>query len=217
MTTRRRAATAGKGAIRTVNHAADPAVGTGRATASEARLAPPVVFFVEGTAKTKGSFVPIPTADGVVVKRSSKGGAAWERAVRRAAWVAYRKAGLEVSADAPAIGKGRPVAVSALFVLPRPKYHLDRSGAVREEYIAAVPVVLRDGDKLLRAVFDGLTGAAYVDDGQVTNWQGAKVFAVGGEPVGAYVSVRDARRPLVGGLERSARLAAQVGAAARGV
>lgn len=191
--TRHRAATAkGRVSSRTKQAAMKGGLTeAGRATGGEARIVPPVVFFVAGEAKTKGSFVPIPTASGgVVVKRSSKGGAGWERAVRRAAWEAYRGVGLDVSADRPAIGKGTPVRVVALFVLPRPGYHYAKSGDLLVRFLAASPVVLRDGDKLLRAVFDGLTGAAYVDDGQVTEWQGAKVYVRPNEAPGAWVSVK---------------------------
>lgn len=193
MNTRHRAATAKGRASRTTKQAAKTGglEEAGRAMGGEARIVPPVVFFVEGEAKTKGSFVPIPKASGgVAVKRSSKGGAAWERAIRRAAWAAYRAAGLDVSADRPAIGKGVPVRVVALFVLPRPGYHYAKSGELLVRFLAASPVVLRDGDKLLRAVFDGLTGAAYVDDGQVTEWQGAKTFVRTNETPGAWVSVK---------------------------
>ena len=48
------------------------------------------------------------------------------------------------------------------------------------------PCVAPDLDKLIRAVLDGLTAIAYIDDGQVTRITARKVY---GETPGALISV----------------------------
>lgn len=70
-----------------------------------------------------------------------------------------------------------PVRVVASFVLPRPK-------SVRREY----PSVRPDVDKLLRALFDGITDAEVVwrDDSQVVSVETSKVY--GAEP-GVHVEI----------------------------
>lgn len=78
---------------------------------------------------------------------------------------------------------GRPldgaVRVVASFVLPRPR-------SVRREY----PSVRPDVDKLLRALFDGITDAEVVwrDDSQVVSVETSKVY--GAEP-GVHVEIAE--------------------------
>ena len=53
----------------------------------------------------------------------------------------------------------------------------------------ALPEVKPDGDKLLRATADALTGILFVDDGQVTDWIARKRYATAEEPCGAWIEV----------------------------
>lgn len=53
----------------------------------------------------------------------------------------------------------------------------------------ALPEVKPDGDKLLRATADALTGILFVDDGQVTDWIARKRYATADDPVGAWIEV----------------------------
>ena len=46
-----------------------------------------------------------------------------------------------------------------------------------------------DGDKLLRATADALTGILFVDDGRVTDWIARKRYATAEEPCGAWIEV----------------------------
>ncbi|MFI9331932.1 RusA family crossover junction endodeoxyribonuclease [Kitasatospora sp. NPDC052868] len=73
------------------------------------------------------------------------------------------------SGSPPAAPLAGPLAVAVVFTMPRPgRIPGDRLGW---------PAVRPDGDKLLRAVFDGLTDArAWGDDGQVVQWSGIKVY-----------------------------------------
>ena len=54
----------------------------------------------------------------------------------------------------------------------------------------APPMLQRpDLDKLLRSTCDGLTGAAYVDDSQVTHISSEKRRAEPGEQTGAHITL----------------------------
>jgi Holliday junction resolvase RusA-like endonuclease len=44
-----------------------------------------------------------------------------------------------------------------------------------------------DGDKLMRAALDALTGVVYKDDSQVARWSGSKTYST--EPEGVWISV----------------------------
>jgi crossover junction endodeoxyribonuclease RusA len=71
-----------------------------------------------------------------------------------------------------------PLELSVIFYLPRPKTVQDR------EY----PSVMPDVDKLLRAVFDSLSGVIYVDDSRVVRVSAEKVYADARGP-GALIRV----------------------------
>jgi Holliday junction resolvase RusA-like endonuclease len=60
-----------------------------------------------------------------------------------------------------------PLELSVIFYLPRPKTVQDR----------AYPAVMPDVDKLLRAVFDSLSGVIYVDDSRIITVSAQKRYA----------------------------------------
>lgn len=91
----------------------------------------------------------------------------WATAVGWAAKAAHRAA--------PWTG---PIGLEVTFYVARPK-------SVRR----ALPEVKPDGDKLLRATADALTGILFVDDGQVTDWIARKRYATAEEPCGAWIEV----------------------------
>lgn len=67
-----------------------------------------------------------------------------------------------------------PVHVDITFTFPRPASHLLVSGVPRK----SAPAYPRlDLDKLVRAVFDGLTGVAWHDDSQVVSFTAEKRYA----------------------------------------
>jgi Holliday junction resolvase RusA-like endonuclease len=59
-----------------------------------------------------------------------------------------------------------PLELSVIFYLPRPK-------SVSREF----PAVMPDVDKLLRAVFDSLSGVIYVDDSRIITVSAQKRYA----------------------------------------
>jgi crossover junction endodeoxyribonuclease RusA len=93
----------------------------------------------------------------------------WREAVRA-------QAQLVMQTRPPAAG---PLSADVIFYLPRPK-------TVRTIWPAKRP----DLDKLLRAVFDGLTdGQAWGDDGQVVVIRAAKFYATPATPAGCAVTI----------------------------
>lgn len=71
------------------------------------------------------------------------------------------------------------VEVEILFVMPHVK-------SVKRDK----PFVRPDLDKLVRAVFDGMTGPAFADDAQVTKLVAEKVY---GNKPGAIITVRGSK------------------------
>lgn len=66
-------------------------------------------------------------------------------------------------------------------MLPRP---------VRTPKSRTPPAIKKpDGDKLLRAVLDALTGVAWVDDSQVTDARARKRLAELDAPPGVYIAI----------------------------
>lgn len=133
-----------------------------------------VSFFVPGIAQPKGSTVSraFQTASGklhVATRSANPRVKDWQHQV--AAIAAQR--GVQ-----PFLG---PVSIAVTFYLPRPKSLPKKVAAHTKK---------PDLDKLLRALNDGLTGIAYVDDSQVVQITAAKHY--GAERVGAEVYVSEA-------------------------
>jgi crossover junction endodeoxyribonuclease RusA len=76
-----------------------------------------------------------------------------------------------------------PLELSVIFYLPRPKT------ATRE-----FPAVMPDVDKLLRAVFDSLSGVIYLDDSRIIRATAQKLYADDRGP-GALIRVNTLAKP----------------------
>lgn len=74
-----------------------------------------------------------------------------------------------------------PLGVTYEFIMPRPK----QWGRTRNDPMTQRP----DGDKLERAVNDGLTGIAFKDDSQIVAWTGSKRRAQHGEQPGVRIVI----------------------------
>jgi len=107
------------------------------------------------------------------VYESSKAVGPWRDAVRAEASRAMRERGLR-----PVVSG--PVRVSITFRVIRPKSHY-RTGRFAAELRGSAPRypdIKPDGDKLTRAVLDGLAaGGVYHDDGQVVDGSWRKRYA----------------------------------------
>jgi Holliday junction resolvase RusA-like endonuclease len=139
-----------------------------------------IEFFAAGQPQTKGSARAFVVKGRAVVTNDNKKAAAWQGVVSCAA----RDAGVRLLEG--------PVAVEAVFLLPRPQGHY-RSGKnahLLREDAPERPAKKPDVDKLARVVLDALTGLAYVDDAQVVSVSASKRWAQRGGLVGASVSVK---------------------------
>ena len=139
-----------------------------------------ISFFVPGIPAGKGSFKAfyVKSLGRPVITNDSAKTRPWEQAIRAEARIAR---------CFPVMG---PVEVNAVFWLPRPKGHYRPSGGLRAS-APLFPTVKPDGDKLLRALLDGLTGEAFADDAQVINASAAKRYCDGAQnrTPGARVSI----------------------------
>ena len=117
-----------------------------------------IEFFVDGLPVPQGSMKVI---NGRVIHNKGSELAAWRSAIALTA----RNNGARPIPD--------PVFIEIKFYLPKPR-------TVKR----AEPSVAPDLDKLVRAVLDGLTAIAYVDDGQVTEIAAQKAY---GARIGANI------------------------------
>ena len=132
-------------------------------------MATTVAFFVAGK--------PIPQGSKTIAKRGNK---VWLRDVSTKL-KPWRKAIGNVAQTFFTDPSDKPQHVHTEFVMPRPK-------AMR----LTLPMVQRpDGDKLTRAVWDALTGIAFVDDSQIVSWSGVKRRAEIGEKPGVHIEVKE--------------------------
>ena len=117
-------------------------------------------FFVDGLPVPQGSMKVI---NGRVIHNKGSELAAWRSAIALTA----RQKGARPLTD--------PMYIHIKFYLPKPR-------TVKRLH----PSVAPDLDKLIRAVLDGLTAIAYIDDGQVVSIVAEKAY---GERIGADISV----------------------------
>ena len=117
-------------------------------------------FFVDGLPVTQGSMKVI---NGRAIHHKGSELAAWRSAVALTA----RQHGARPTLD--------PIYIHLKFYLPKPR-------TVKRLY----PTAKNDLDKLIRAVLDGLTSIAYVDDGQVVSIVAEKAY---GERLGVDVAL----------------------------
>jgi Holliday junction resolvase RusA-like endonuclease len=111
---------------------------------------------------------------GIMVE-SSKAVGPWREAVR-----AETQRVMKEQSNGPLEGA---LYVGLYFTLQRPKshYRTGRNAHLLRDSAPAYPAGRPDGDKLERAVWDGLTsGGAYADDGQVVMWGGSKAWGTPG-------------------------------------
>lgn len=133
-------------------------------------------FFVPGEPITEGSMRTFKSGQRVVVTHDRGPELdAWRTRVKRAAQDAAREAGWEPRYDGP-------VAVTAVFLLPRPKSAKGR----------LLPHVKPDLDKLIRAVGDALAPykqpGVLKDDSRIVTWNASKHYAIPYKP-GAFITV----------------------------
>lgn len=138
---------------------------------------PKFTFEVKGLPVTKGSM------RGFVVKGKGKGKGKPRAVVvpansdRLKDWMADLRHAMQAFPHAPL---DEAVAVDCLFRLVRPQSLAKR---------VSRPVKQPDVDKLVRAVFDAMTGVVVVDDARITDLVARKRFAGGEFGPGLYATV----------------------------
>lgn len=150
----------------------------------EDHMPPTYSLFVPGNPVPQGS------------KRHVGNGRLIESAKTLAPWRATIRQALETTIPDPLDG---PIAARVAFVMPRPK-----STAKTRPTPAAVK--RPDVDKLLRAVLDAGTGAAWHDDSQVVDVDLTKRIAELGEQPGVHLAIAamtPAAEPEAGGVLRA--------------
>ncbi len=141
----------------------------------------PFEFFLPGRAATKGSSVPFTDmkTGQLRVKNDNERTKRWQEAIGLAA----RAAGAR-----PGIG---PVRVELAIALERPASHFGtgRNAGQLKPSAPTWPTTVPDVDKVTRAVLDGLTFVAWLDDSQVVELDVSKVYAASPAAVGVSVAV----------------------------
>lgn len=152
-----------------------------------------ITFTVRGTPAPQGSKRAFRNRHSgrIALVESSRRVAPWRSDVRDAA-VATIAAHPEHGRHS-AIPFHGPVAVDLAFRLPRPKGHYGsgRNARVLRPSAPLAPAGKPDLDKLVRAVFDALSGLVWADDAQVVALYTEKLYADEGFPAGVEVRVRE--------------------------
>ena len=138
-------------------------------------------FFVHGVPQPQGSMRSFRVKSGAnVTLHSNKNLMPWRNEVAAVAHVNW---------DAnPSM---RPFEVSLVFAFQRPKSHYGTGknyDALKDWAESMAHIKTPDGDKLMRAILDALTGVIWHDDSQVYRWNGLKMY---GDNPGVNVSVKE--------------------------
>jgi crossover junction endodeoxyribonuclease RusA len=127
-----------------------------------------MIFTVNGTPAAQGSKRAFVIGGKAVMVDADKKLKPWRQAVTDAAAAARGDDPLFMG----------PVRVRVRFVFPRPKSHYGtgRNAEVLKNSAPAYVATRPDVDKLLRAVFDALTGVVFKDDSQVAVAESVKAY-----------------------------------------
>lgn len=142
-----------------------------------------VYFFVPGKAASQGS--KSRNRHGAMFE-SDKGLPAWRRAVAGMAQVAMaRTRTWDPFTEAE---------VELMFITRRPKNHYNSKGEIYPRFLDVKHTVKPDGDKLTRAVFDGLTqGGIIEDDARIWRHSVMKMYVTDHKPTnepGCWVTIK---------------------------
>lgn len=147
-------------------------------TTSFCPSSPAVYFFVPGKAAPGGS----KTAFGFKRANGSIGARIIDAGKNNKQWRAVVSLEAKGAMTAPPLTG--PVVARAVFVVARPKSHLNSKGQVKPS-APPFPTTKPDATKLWRAVEDAMTGIVWIDDAQVIHQSVSKVY---GDTPGVHVA-----------------------------
>lgn len=130
------------------------------------------MFIIEGTPRPQGSKRHV--GNGVMIESS--------KYVKE--WRAFAKL-KAIESKPDRIEKPNAVGVSVTFYFERPKKHFRANGKLRDD-APLFHIVKPDGEKLMRALLDAITGVCFHDDSQVARQHVEKKY---GTPARAVVAV----------------------------
>lgn len=76
----------------------------------------------------------------------------------------------QVVAQRPEYIQDAPITLTALFYLPRPKYHYNSKGQVKDRFINARPTGKPDLSNLIKGAEDALNGIVWSDDSLIVGY-----------------------------------------------
>jgi crossover junction endodeoxyribonuclease RusA len=122
---------------------------------------------------------------------SSRAVGPWREAVRAETQLAIDQWASAGQCRGPQAAYETPVDVQIQFWLPRPRSHYGKRGLLPSA--PERPGKRPDGDKLTRAVWDGLVaGGAIADDSLIVDWGGHKDYADDWRPAGCDIDIKEA-------------------------
>jgi len=147
-----------------------------------------VAFRVNGDPRPKGSKTTGVTKNGArYVRESNPHTMAWVQAIKDESKSVMGHNGQTHNARPPLAG---PVKVKFIFWMKRPKSHFTSRGELKWD-APNWHAIRPDGDKLARAVLDGLQPFVLKDDSQAADIQVVKHYCPVGQEPSVYIEVRE--------------------------
>jgi crossover junction endodeoxyribonuclease RusA len=141
-----------------------------------------IQFFVPGIPVAKGS------AKAFYNKRTGRAMITQSNLAKQKPWASMISH--EAILSGVKMSEAGPVHVRMTFAFHRPKKHYRGKAMEKRDDAPNMHTVKPDVDKLVRCVFDALTGIAWRDDSQAQIQGAMKMYVERGEQTGAIITIR---------------------------